>query len=472
MSLTTPTPSSARAATTSTRGATMNADVIVVGGGIAGLAAAVRCADLGLTPLVLEASDRVGGRMTTDRIGGFVIDRGVTLPTRSFRRMRALARRFGLGPLMRDIDFTLGIRDDDGGTRAYRARHFEDILLDTHLSPAARFAFVRTGLDLARFDGLLAHGDGDKSARLDTEDTLTYVRRFGPGGEEMLRRVFGPGIRGAIGMELSSCSRAVLFTVARNTMRPGFWNLTGGVDQIPEAMARSLDVLRGAKARHVRVSGSGVEVDVAMEGGSRTLRARAAILATPGQLAAAICPSLPEWLGAPLRRTEYSRIVCAYVAWSTRPARPCTGYAFERTAPSDPASVELEHLRAPAACPSGAALFSVYFCDTPDFRCLMMSDDEIAARAIAAVRRTCDPRDGHELFVHVVRWEHGLARFGAGRFKEVAEVRRRLASWDQPLDCCGDYLDGIASEGALRTGEQAAQRLARRLAHTAGPRHR
>ena len=446
----------------------MNADVIVVGGGIAGLAAALRCKDLGLTPLVLEASDRVGGRMTTDRIGDFVIDRGVTLPTRSFRRMRALARRFGLGPLMHDIDFTLGICDGDGSTRAYRARHFEDIVLDRRLTPAARLAFIRTGFDLARFDGLLAHGDGDKSAQLDTEDTLTYMRRFGAGGEEMLRRVFGPGIRGAIGMELESCSRAVLFTVARNTMRPGFWNVHGGVDQIPETIARSFSVLRNTTAQRVHVGANDVEVEVEMDGGSRTLRARGAILAIPGQLAIAICDALPDWLAGPLRRTEYSRIVCAYVAWSTRASRECTGYAFEHAAPSDPASLELEHQRAAGACPDGAALFSVYFTDTPEFRCLAMDDREIAARAIDAIRQTCGLCGGHELFVHVVRWEHGLARFSAGRFKEVAAVRARLASWDQPLDICGDYLDGIASEGALRTGEQAAERLARRLKAPAG----
>jgi len=56
-----------------------DADVIVIGGGIAGVAAALRLKDCGLDPLVLEAESRVGGRMTTDRVNGFVIDRGVTL---------------------------------------------------------------------------------------------------------------------------------------------------------------------------------------------------------------------------------------------------------------------------------------------------------------------------------------------------------------------------------------------------------
>src|SRR5258708_20021112 len=76
------------------------ADVIVVGGGIAGLGAAVRLKDRGLEPLVLEAESRVGGRMTTDRVNGFVVDRGVTLFGNAFPSMRALVMRLGLSPLL------------------------------------------------------------------------------------------------------------------------------------------------------------------------------------------------------------------------------------------------------------------------------------------------------------------------------------------------------------------------------------
>jgi predicted NAD/FAD-dependent oxidoreductase len=94
-----------------------------------------------------------------------------------------------------------------------------------------------------------------------------------------------------------------------------------------------------------------------------------------------------------------------------------------------------------------------------------MSDDALGDHALACIRRTLAMGDADVLFAHVIRWESGLATFAPGRFKEMAAVRALLARWDAPLDCCGDYLDGIASEGALRTGEQAAQRMAQRLSH-------
>ncbi len=43
-------------------------------------------------------------------------------------------------------------------------------------------------------------------------------------------------------------------------------------------------------------------------------------------------------------------------------------------------------------------------------------------------------------------------------------LRQRLATLDFPFDLCGDYLDGLSSEDALRTGEEAAERTAAKLA--------
>lgn len=54
---------------------TYQADVVVVGAGIAGLAAARRLTSAGVTTVVLEAAHEVGGRMATEKIDGFRLDR-------------------------------------------------------------------------------------------------------------------------------------------------------------------------------------------------------------------------------------------------------------------------------------------------------------------------------------------------------------------------------------------------------------
>lgn len=53
-----------------------NADVIIVGGGIAGLAAAKHLVSQNRRVLLLEARDRLGGRVDTFEIDGHKVDLG------------------------------------------------------------------------------------------------------------------------------------------------------------------------------------------------------------------------------------------------------------------------------------------------------------------------------------------------------------------------------------------------------------
>ena len=69
---------------------------VVAGAGYAGLAAAVELADRGVDVVVLEAGDRVGGRVWSDRVGGEVVERGAEFVLAGYELMAASARRFGL----------------------------------------------------------------------------------------------------------------------------------------------------------------------------------------------------------------------------------------------------------------------------------------------------------------------------------------------------------------------------------------
>lgn len=67
----------------------MNAPVVVVGAGLAGLAAARDLATAGREVVVLEASDDVGGRVRTDEVDGFLLDRGFQVLLTAYPECRA-----------------------------------------------------------------------------------------------------------------------------------------------------------------------------------------------------------------------------------------------------------------------------------------------------------------------------------------------------------------------------------------------
>lgn len=436
-----------------------DADVIVIGGGIAGLGAAIRLKDRGLEPLVLEADSRVGGRMTTDRVNGFVIDRGVTLFGNGFRSMRALVERLELSSLTCPGNFGVGIQDA-AGVRGYRGGRFQDLLMDRGVSLRARWAGVRFGFDLLRNFRALAHGNSFLSGPLDGENCQEYFRRIG--GEELFEGIFWPGLNGPMGGAVEKSSRVILMQVMWNLLVRGQWNLTEGVDRIPEAAAGQSQVVKDARVLQVERSNAGVEVEAEVEGKQRSFRGRGAIFAIPGQLVPALCAELPAEVREVLGRTEYSKIANAAVALSAPPKTPYAGYAFTPDVITG-AEIEMEHLRAPNRCPNGTGMASVFLWNAPG-NCRLEADEEgLKEQASEIVEQTFPECRGKVLFVHLVRWNIGIAQFPPGRLREMTTLRKRLAEWKEPFDLCGDYLDGLSSEGALRTGEEAAERVAMRL---------
>ncbi len=68
----------------------MEADVLIVGAGLAGLSCASHLHRAGVSVRVLEASDDVGGRARTDRVDGFLLDRGFQVLLTAYPAARAL----------------------------------------------------------------------------------------------------------------------------------------------------------------------------------------------------------------------------------------------------------------------------------------------------------------------------------------------------------------------------------------------
>src|SRR5437762_11666232 len=161
--------------------------VVVVGGGVAGLTAALELAEGGARGTVVEGSGRFGGKIQTSRVDGLVIEAGADSFLSSKPAGLALCRRLGIDERL------INSRPDDRRTFVWSRGRLRELPEGLILgSPARAWSLLRSGLlspagaarlvaDLAVPRRKPAAGDGPDRAGT-AEETVAgfFTRRLGP----------------------------------------------------------------------------------------------------------------------------------------------------------------------------------------------------------------------------------------------------------------------------------------------------
>ena len=159
--------------------------VVIVGGGAAGLSAAYTLKKLGFSPVLLEAQDRVGGRLVGDSIDGFSIDTGADFFCSSYDTTLRLCEELGL-PTVRS-KMKLGWFRHGRWTTTTPGLSFGNLLRNLPAARALGFLSPRAMLPNAKlFRGLfrqsqyLSFAGGSRLAELDGEETFgQHLERLG-----------------------------------------------------------------------------------------------------------------------------------------------------------------------------------------------------------------------------------------------------------------------------------------------------
>ncbi|MFJ8013898.1 NAD(P)/FAD-dependent oxidoreductase [Streptomyces sp. NPDC096339] len=209
-------------------------DVLVVGAGVAGLACARDLAAAGMSVRVVEAGDAVGGRMRSDRIEGFVVDRGFQVFNTAYPQVR---RRFDLKAL-RLRPFTPGFLVHTPAGRlgfsdpTRRPRTMPELL-------SGRLARPRDLAALALLSGrdmLLPPG------RLKRRPDTTVRTALTDAGisEEFVERFFRPFVSGVFLEDELETSARVFHLVWRSMLRGTICLPAEGIGAVSQALADGL----------------------------------------------------------------------------------------------------------------------------------------------------------------------------------------------------------------------------------------
>lgn len=401
-----------------------DADVIVVGAGLAGLVAARTLAGAGLSVLLLEASDDVGGRVRTDAVDGYLIDRGFQL----FNPAYPEARKQLDYDALRLRPFTRGV------VWQHKGRHHR--LADPREQPRwtvgalrAPLGNTRQRLALARYLRRCATTRSTELTHQPDCDARSALRDAGiaPVAIDHLLEPFLAGV--FLEPELAT-SRRFLDVVLR-----AFWHGTPtvparGMQAIPRQLAEALPA--GVLRLNVRVTSVAPGTVDTADG---VLRADHVVVATDPASASTLLPQLPRPTMHGVTTWYHSTDQLGIAG-----GRPVLHVDGDRTGPVVN-TVVLSHA-APSYAPQGRALVASSVLGTAE------SIGETPVRRHIAALYGCDPSVFELLTVREVP-EALPAMPPPHDFRRPVEVAAGLF-------VAGDHRDSASIQGAMVSGRRTA----------------
>lgn len=419
------------------RAAPVSGDVVVVGAGMAGLAAARRIADAGANVVVVEARTRIGGRLWSLRTPeGRTFDLGASwIHGVSGNPMSALARRFDA----RTVDSPDGVQlfDADGVPLSARLRDRKG----RRLLRSARRASESIDDSIA-----------DAVARSGVERDLTDPERT------LFRSFLHSWVEQEYAADVDELSSDEFDLDA--ALPGGDRLLPGGYDAPATALAEGLDVRTGEPVRAIRWSGSGalVETDQATHAADRVVVTLPLGVLRAGDVA--FDPPLPSAKSGAVSRLRmglldkvwmrFPEVFWPRAGWIERAVLPLEWAEFFAASTRDPTLV-------------------AFTCGRHARQVESLDDGAIAAEALAALRSCYGPSVPAPLEVHVTRWN--ADPFSRGSYSYVAagaraEDRDLLADPVGPLHFAGEACHRrfpSTVHGAYLSGVTAAREVVRAL---------
>ncbi|WP_327267886.1 protoporphyrinogen oxidase [Streptomyces sp. NBC_01218] len=454
--------------------------VVVVGGGIAGLAAAHRLLGSGVRVTLLEASGRLGGKLMTGEVAGVQVDLGAESMLARRPEAVGLARAAGLGDRLQPPATAAASLWTRGALRPMPKGHVMGVPGDPEalrevLSPegVARIAQERELTPTAVGDDVaIGAYVADRLGR-EVVDRLVEPLLGGVYAGDAYRislraalpQLFDVAREG--GPLLDGVRRVQERAAARQADGPVFQGIAGGLGTLPGAVADAVragggEILTATPV--VGLSRTAAGWDVRTD--TRVVSADGIVLATPAWSASTLLAAESPGASAELAGVEYASMALITMAFRRTDAEAVhalRGRSGFLVPPVDGHTIKAATFSSNKWQWVADAAPDLFVLRTSvgrygDEAHLHREDDELVAvsrRDIAAATGlTAEP-----VGTTVTRWIGGLPQYPVGHLAKVARIRAEVAKLPA-LRVCGAVYDGVGIPACVQSARRAADEVA------------
>jgi protoporphyrinogen/coproporphyrinogen III oxidase len=446
--------------------------VVIVGGGITGLAAAWELQQHGILYTLLEGSNRLGGKIITERVDGFVIEGGAD----SF-----LVQKPWAWQLCREI----GLENRLIGTNDAQRNVY--VLHTGKLHPFPRGMRLIVPLDpdglmestLLSDEGkrrMLAEVDVPPRAESGDENLASFVRRRF--GQEALD-IFGDSL--LAGIHVSNPKMLSMQAAFPNYLQleQTAGSVIRGLQAVPSASANPdmpktafvslrngmFELIEGLQARltgdirlNQPVSTIRHDRSIHLANGEK-LSADTVILTTPAHIASRLIGDLSPELARCLqtiRMVSSGTVSLGYRAADL--AHPLDGFGFviPRSEPTRILACTWSSTKLPYRAPQGHVLIRVFFGGHGRESDVNLPDDQLVALARAELREIMGIGE-EPVISRVFRYRDANPQYDVGHLDRVTAINALCPPW---LTVTGCSCNGVGIPDCVRQGREAARRIA------------
>jgi oxygen-dependent protoporphyrinogen oxidase len=423
--------------------------VVVVGAGIAGLTTAYFLKKEGVDVTLLEAAPRVGGRMATDVVEGYVINNGAQFLSSAYPLLTRLIQEAGLTTRVRPMSPWAAVVRDGQPHRIHADPFFSPLysqLLPWNSWRRLLWSSLRTWLLIRR----LPANDYSQWQGFDHENTAQWCDR--DCDNDVLEYLFEPMLEGFYFQSPEETSRALSMAVASLiALRPKTLSLQEGLGSLPEALAAHLHVVLNTPVQAVSVESSPIRIHTQ----GKVWEADNVVIATTAQIARTLYRSADQ-LEQRLMNTGYSSTINIAIATNnpisrTQSLKKVYGLLIPRKERRRVAAVGIQS--------AGAGdLLNIMLSGKAGLDMLNLPDQTIAAQILPEVEKYLPNLSGSIRFIRLYRWKEAVPKSPIGRSNDI-HLYRTAATGSRRIFLAGDYMSMPFTEGAAESGAWVATQI-------------